>query len=75
MFILRDLSLVTLAWEFPAMPLESSAPLLLPLSTSLLQNELTVELGNTDVLHRVDVVGVRPELETRLASLRKDIKH
>ena len=57
------------------MPLESSAPLLLPLSTSLLQNELTVELGNTDVLHRVDVVGVRPELETRLASLRKDIKH
>ena len=57
------------------MPLESSAPLLLPLPTSLLRNELTVELGNTDVLHRVDVVGVRPELETRLASLRKDIKH
>ena len=57
------------------MPLESSAPLLLRLSTSLLQNELTVELGNTDVLHRVDVVGVRPELETRLASLRKDVKH
>ena len=57
------------------MPLESSAPLLLRLSTSLLQNELTVELGNTDVLHRVDVVGDRPELETRLASLRKDVKH